>query len=174
MAGDLRLRQQLVVDRDLADRALEPGVHRHRAHVQRAVVGGRHDVVLAEATGLAVARLVPRHAVEPDIDRAGVLPRILTARRLAEGRVLADYVIPLPRLDEAAGRLPEGARTEAGAGVEHVRGEAVAAILRVGRVVEPRLPFAGGAVVLTLAHPVDVSAAVVRELQRAGPDPCLP
>src|SRR4029077_15964536 len=109
VTGDLRLRQQLVVDRDLADRALEPGVHRHRAHVQRAVVGGTTDLVLAEATRLAVARLVPRHAVEPDVDRPGVLPRVLTARRLAERRVLADHVVPLPRLDQTARWLPVGA-----------------------------------------------------------------
>src|SRR5262245_2411203 len=174
VAGDLRLRQQLVVDGDLADGALEPGVHRHRAHVQRAGAGGRHDVVLAEATGLAVARLVPRHAVEPDVDRARILRGVLTAGRLAERRVLADHVVPLPRLDQAARWLPVGARTEAGAVVEDVGGEPVAAVLRVGRVVKARFPFARGAVVLTLAHPVDVAAAVVRELQRVGTYPRLP
>src|SRR4029079_1254977 len=107
VAGDLRLRQQLVVDRNLSDCALKPGVHRHRSYVQRAVVGDGRDVVLAEATGLAVARLVPGHAVEPDVDHAGILRGVLTTRRLAERRVLADHVVPLARLDETAGRLPE-------------------------------------------------------------------
>src|SRR5262245_2403536 len=72
VAGDLRRREQVVVDGHLGDRALEPRVAGHRAHFDRAVVGHRDHAVLAEAARLAVRGLVPRDAVDPDVDRAGI------------------------------------------------------------------------------------------------------
>src|SRR5262249_51062999 len=157
-----RPREQVVVDRHLADGALEPGVAGHRSDVDGTSVGfGRH-VVLAHAARVAVVGVVPLHAVHPDVDRTG---RRRTVRRLAPRRVFAYDVIPTGGFDEPAHRLPIGCRTVARARVEYVGGDSIAAPLRVGRVVHASFPLAGRRVVRALAHPVHVAIRADRELE---------
>ena len=70
--GDLRLAQQKIIESYFTNGALEPGVLRHGANINRAVVSLWHHVVLTHAAGLPVRGVIPLYAIDPNVDRPWV------------------------------------------------------------------------------------------------------
>ena len=112
MASDLRGRQQMVIDGNLANGTLKPRIERHRADVQRTVVRDRNHAVLARAAGRIVIRLVPFDAVHPDVQRARISRCIGAIRGLRTRRVFANHMIPVTRLNQSTRRLKVRARSQ--------------------------------------------------------------
>lgn len=92
MIGDLRLREEVVVDRYLGYTASEPGIKGHRADIKRRIVSCGRDAILTHAAGSAMDGVVPLDAIYPN----GNATRI--SGRAAGGRgkqiVLTYHVVP--------------------------------------------------------------------------------